>query len=670
MGALDAYLILYNIGCMAGWAYALFLAAVSLIETGGDLTKVWAAASVPMAIAQWAMLLEIAHALTGAVRSPVFTVFLQVMSRIVALVVALVVPEVTTHWACGLMLVSWSLVEVPRYAFYLNALVSPKGSEGTLYPIFWLRYSLFAILYPSGITGECMTMYTALASPALHAALPGGLAVLLIKLNLCLYVPGSPFMYLNMVKNRKSAFKKRYPPPEKPKPPERGTQFPPDGKGGRSTTGVNKAVIVAAIKGCGGEAAAKAAAKADKEKNWRFNYNKHYMAMVRLGCDSPAAALGCARAGLAYMHEQMQFIAPSGECAPFGKAVSKVTGRFETGTVAGTGSADKLAYKVPYDGGWHPSSPKAPPASAVLSGEAFKAQAATWAKRGVIESDAAEALAWTSDYFASGQSLKGVYFVMIGAGSAMGPFPKLLEMGATVVAIDIPGSWGKGGPRPTKSLWKRLCDTARASPGALVFPLAKLQAACKDDDELYEASGCDLMGQPGEIANWLVHWQTTIPAEAKVVIGNYTYLDGELHVKLALCADHCIAALCKARKSTAVAFLCTPTDIHVCTDQAHEAALQNYGAGLGTAGLEMLANLLSGGKLLVKNALPPVKSASGKVRRCASVSLRSRPLRVPSAPAAAGWLAARVCSARSLASRVRSARELACCSCLRHTPRP
>lgn len=242
MGALDAYLVAYNLGCMVGWAYALFLAAGSLSRTRGDLTAVWADASAPAEIVQWAMLLEIVHALTGAVRSPVFTVFLQVMSRIVALGVALVAPSVQSHWACGLMLISWSLVEVPRYAFYLNALLSPKGSEGTLYPVFWLRYSLFGILYPTGITGECLTMWAACSTPALAAFLPGGLAVTLVKLNLAFYVPGAPFMYLNMVKNRKSAFKKRYPPPEKPRPPERGTQFPSDGKGGRSTTVAGKQV--------------------------------------------------------------------------------------------------------------------------------------------------------------------------------------------------------------------------------------------------------------------------------------------------------------------------------------------------------------------------------------------------------------------------------------------
>lgn len=613
MGALDAYLAAYNLGCMAGWAYALVLAASSLARTGGDLAAVWADASGPAQAAQWAMLLEVAHALTGAVRSPVFTVFLQVMSRIVALGVALAAPAVQSHWASGLMLISWALVEVPRYAFYLNALLAPKGSEGTLLPLFWLRYSLFAVLYPTGITGEIMTMWTACATPALAGLLPGGLAVTLVRLNLALYLPGAPFMYANMVRNRKAAFKKRYPPPEKPKPPEKGTLFPPDGKGGRSTTAAGKAVIEAALRGCGGDAAAKAAERVGREKNWRFGYNKHYMAMVRLGCDSPAAALGCARAGLAWMHERMEFADGKGAAGPFERTVARTKGSFETGVVHGGGSLSKLAYRVPYDGGWHPSSPKPPPAGAVLESAALKAQAATWAARGVIEQDAADALRWTADYFDSGKSLKGVYFVMVGAGSAMGPFPKLLEMGATVVAIDIPGSWGTGGPRPTWTLWKRLCDAARASPGSLVFPLAKPQAACASDEELYAASGCDLMGQPGEIANWLVGWQATLPADAKVVIGNYTYLDGDLHVKLALCADYVIARLCAARKSAAVAFLCTPTDIHVCLKEAHDAAERNYGAGLGSCGLEMAARALSGGKLLVKNALKPVKSASGKV---------------------------------------------------------
>lgn len=93
--------------------------------------------------------------------------------------------------------------------------------------------------------------------------------------------------------------------------------------------------------------------------------------------------------------------------------------------------------------------------------------------------------------------------------------------------------------------------------------------------------------------------QTTIPATARVAIGNYTYLDGELHVKLALCADYLIARLRKSRPSTSVAFLCTPTDVHVRSDASDTAARRNYGSGYGCLGFEMLANLLSRGKWLV-----------------------------------------------------------------------
>lgn len=199
---------------------------------------------------------------------------------------------------------------------------------------------------------------------------------------------------------------------------------------------------------------------------------------MRLGCESPKAALGSAQAGLKWMNENMVFHSADQKLqGPFVATVDKVKESFHTGEVKGTKSRTGLMYQIPYDGGWHPTKPLPPPADKVLSKDALKDQATKWAAAGIIEPDAAQALCFTSDYFAAGKSLEDVYVVMIGAGSAMGPFPKLLEMGATVVAIDIPGGWGKGGPRPTYTLWKRLCDTAKASPGALIFPLSKVCAA-------------------------------------------------------------------------------------------------------------------------------------------------------------------------------------------------
>ena len=50
------------------------------------------------------------------------------------------------HYAMALTVASWSLVEIPRYLFYFFNL---GGSSQVPDGLFWLRYSLFAILYPT-----------------------------------------------------------------------------------------------------------------------------------------------------------------------------------------------------------------------------------------------------------------------------------------------------------------------------------------------------------------------------------------------------------------------------------------------------------------------------------------------------------------------------------------
>ena len=57
------------------------------------------------------------------------------------------------------------MVEVPRYAFYLAAIATGDATKGTPFPLFWLRYSLFAVLYPTGITGELTVFFAAARDP-------------------------------------------------------------------------------------------------------------------------------------------------------------------------------------------------------------------------------------------------------------------------------------------------------------------------------------------------------------------------------------------------------------------------------------------------------------------------------------------------------------------------
>jgi len=545
----------------------------------------------------------------------VITTFMQVFSLVWVIMIVMAAPSVKPTWYSGMMALSWSLVEVPRYAFYVANLLGSGDVKSTPFPLFWLRYSLFSVLYPTGITGEILTMYDALHQTSLRSFSLGPVAIgsflpLLMKIVFATYIPGSPVMYMHMAGQRKKQMKARFAPPA---PPPRGVLFPEDGKGGRTTTITGQRIFQQALLAAGDKEAADKVLKG----NFRFGYHRHIMKLVRKSCARPDAALDAAKAGLKYMYDSFEFADPSThEIRKFSEEVSRNKKSFATGIIKGEQPRKSHAYKIPYDGGWHPSRPKPP--TLELEGDRIKERVAKWVDGSIIEKDAGDAVKWIVDYFAKGGTVSNIYVVMIGAGSAMGPFPKLMELGANVVAIDIPGSWGKGGKRPSSGLWKRLAETAKKSPGgSIIFPLdpSKSQEeleASSDPLALYEAAGCNVMEQPAEVANWLAEWQATLPTDAQVCIGNYTYLDGENHVKLALCADHCIKRLREVRPSTAVSFLCTPTDIHVIPEEAHKAAVKNYGTGMGSCGLEKLINIISRGSALVSNVVPPVTTDSGK----------------------------------------------------------
>ena len=90
----------------------------------------------------------------------------------------------------------WSLIEVPRYLFYLLKLLEVKIPTWLLF----LRYNLFFGLYPAGISGEILTIINAL--PYIKENLPFSIS-LPNKCNfvfnyyyfslfwLCIYIPST-----------------------------------------------------------------------------------------------------------------------------------------------------------------------------------------------------------------------------------------------------------------------------------------------------------------------------------------------------------------------------------------------------------------------------------------------------------------------------------------------
>jgi len=374
------------------------------------------------------------------------------------------------------------------------------------------------------------------------------------------------------------------------KKPERGVLFPTDGKS-RSTQKAGKAILAAAIRGAGiadasvRDEAEKLASKCEREKNWRFGYVTHFINMVKISARSPAAALGVATAGIGAMHERFEFVETEGQPpVPFQQYMGAPAEPFQTVVIEGTGQV-QTELKVPYKG-------------STLAGEALRAQLNRWAEYGTIEPDAARALV---DLSQGPVNLQGQVYVLIGAGSAMGPLTALLSHGATVVAVDIPGAWGE---RP-QAMWRRLVNTARASGGRLVIPTSGTPRS-GSDEEVCALAGCNLIEQPARILAWL----RGVEPGKRLVVGNYTYLDGDMHVKLSLAADAIMEGLCATRADTALAFLCTPTDVHLIPDEARRAAKANAAFTVYTP-LELLIRALSLGKSLVPNALKPLTTSEG-----------------------------------------------------------
>lgn len=131
-------------------------------------------------------------------------------------------PPSRVHWSFALMAISWSAVEIPRYLFYVwqllvTPVVGPEGGEptkdaATPFWLLWLRYSLFAVLYLTGISGELGQLLTSMPYVRAHGVwdikLPNPHNIvfnypLIQWLLLTLYVPGSYIMYTHMLKQRK-----------------------------------------------------------------------------------------------------------------------------------------------------------------------------------------------------------------------------------------------------------------------------------------------------------------------------------------------------------------------------------------------------------------------------------------------------------------------------------
>lgn len=123
------------------------------------MTTTYGIVGPAVAIVQTAAALEIVHALSGLVKSPLLTAVIQVYSRLFLVWAITMRHEQSRHNALySTMILAWSTTEVIRYAFYTLSLARGKVPGILVY----LRYTTFYILYPIGASSEALLIFSSL----------------------------------------------------------------------------------------------------------------------------------------------------------------------------------------------------------------------------------------------------------------------------------------------------------------------------------------------------------------------------------------------------------------------------------------------------------------------------------------------------------------------------
>lgn len=333
-----------------------------------------------------------------------------------------------------------------------------------------------------------------------------------------------------------------------------GVNFPTE-----STSSTARTVLADALR----KADPVGARAVENETNWRRNYLTHFRRAVEAGIGEPPAAHSIAADGLASAHEEMTFndvpLDDSIAALPLAQA-------FHTQTIIGNAEPDP-ELSLPYKG-------------ERLSGESLRNQLDSWVAAGVITPSCAEAIR-TVQANPDWLRLEGDTVVILGAGAEMGPMRALLRWGADVAAVDL----------PDRGVQERLQALAAEGAGRVHLPARILT----DADSTH---GADLVREFPALANWLEGF------DSRLVVGNYCYADGPMHVRVSMAADALSCHLTSRRADTALAFLATPTDVFAVTAEDVARSNEAYSRRSVSAVLRQPLRLASGGRLLQRNYPP------------------------------------------------------------------
>ncbi|EAW10476.1 protein tyrosine phosphatase-like domain-containing protein [Aspergillus clavatus NRRL 1] len=222
------YLLAYNTISFGLWAICTVRGAMLALSfaPSGHLPAVFHHVYSPLlTTTQSLAFLEVLHSLLGIVRAPVVTTAMQVASRLLLVWGVMYLFHDRGDGQGGIVggdfhealpqgpgakvgdyafmgcLSAWGITECIRYGFFaLQVWGSGVPSWWT-----WLRYNTFYVLYPLGISSECVMLLKALKPAAEWHHLYRWFLVA----NLVIYVPGSYILYTHMIAQRRKVLKKK-----------------------------------------------------------------------------------------------------------------------------------------------------------------------------------------------------------------------------------------------------------------------------------------------------------------------------------------------------------------------------------------------------------------------------------------------------------------------------
>ncbi|GIK03324.1 hypothetical protein Aspvir_007393 [Aspergillus viridinutans] len=227
-GLTRVYLLAYNAISFCLWATCVIRGAMLVLSLApsGHLPAIFHHIYSPLLTTTQTLAgLEILHSLLGIVRAPVMTTAMQVASRLLLVwgVMYLFHDRGDGHggivggdfheslpygpgakvgdYAFLGCLAAWGITECIRYGFFALQV------WGTGVPSWWtwLRYNTFYVLYPIGISSECIMVWKALKPAAEWNPLYWWFLVVV----LVIYVPGSYILYTHMIAQRRRVMKKK-----------------------------------------------------------------------------------------------------------------------------------------------------------------------------------------------------------------------------------------------------------------------------------------------------------------------------------------------------------------------------------------------------------------------------------------------------------------------------